>query len=61
MLRTVQGYYSERDYPKEWTMIYTAHIQSIGAAGAGRMARRELVARAFPEGMSLPTFRKLRS
>lgn len=42
-------------------MIYTAHIQSIGAAGAGHMARRELIARVSPEGMSLPTFRKLRS
>lgn len=61
MLRTVQADYSERDYPKEWTMIYTAHIQSIGAAGAGLQARRELVARAILEGMSLPTFHKLRS
>lgn len=42
-------------------MIYTAHIQSIGAAGAGLQARRELVARATIEGIGLPTFRKLRS
>lgn len=42
-------------------MINAVHNKTVGSADAGLQARALISARAFPEGVSLPTLRQLRS
>ena len=42
-------------------MTSAVYNMTVGLADAGRQARAMLIARAFGQGMPLPTFRLLRS